>query len=92
MGVAYDLIFSYLHSRQQFVFNNQSKSDLKLIHCGVLQGSSLGPLFFLIYITDLNFALKSQPRLFADDTSLIVNGLNPEQLHIKINSELQNLH
>ena len=91
-GVAYYLIHSYLHNRQQLVSNNQSKSDLKLTHCGGPQGSSLGPLFFLVYMNDLNFALKSQPRLFADDTCLIVKGLNPEQLQIKINSELQNLH
>ena len=91
-GVAYGLIHSYLHNRQPFVSNNHSKSDLKLTHCGVPQGSSLGPLFFLVYINDLNFALKSQPRFFADDTCLIVEGLNPEQLQIKINSELQNLH
>ena len=91
-GVAYDLIHSYLHNRQQFVSNNQSKSDLKSTHCGVPQGSSLGPLFFLVYINDLNFALKSQPRLFADDTCLIVKGLDSEQLQIKINSELQNLY
>ena len=52
----------------------------------------LGPLFFLVYINNLNFALKSQPRLVADDTCLIVKGFNPEQLQIKINSELQNLH
>ena len=43
-------------------------------------------------MNDLNFALKSQHRLFADDTCLIVKGLNPEQLQIKIDSELQNLH
>ena len=91
-GVAYDLIHSYLHNRQQFVSNNQSKSDLKLTHCWVPQGSSLGPLFFLVYINDLNFSLKSQPRLFADDTCLIVKGFNPEQLQIKIYLELQNLH
>ena len=47
--------------------------------------------FFFVYINDLNFALKSQPRLFADDTSLIAKGLNPEQMQVKINSELQNL-
>ena len=52
----------------------------------------LAPCFFLVYINDLTFALKSQPRLFADDISLIVKGLNPEQLQIKINSELQNLY
>ena len=83
-GVAYDLIHSYLHNRQQFVSNNLSKSDLKLTHCGVPQGSSLDPLFFFVYINDLNFALKSQPRLFADDTCLIVKGLNPEQLQTKL--------
>ena len=87
-----NLFYSYLHNRQQFISNNQSKSELKLTHCGIPQDSSLGPLFFLIYINDLNFALKSQPRLFADNTFLIVKGLNPEQLQIKINSELQNLH
>ena len=88
-GVVYNLIHPYLHKRQQFVSNNQSKSDLKLTHCGVPQGSSLGLSFFLVYINDLNFALKSQPRLFTDDTCLIVKGLNPEHLQIKINSELQ---
>ena len=32
-GAAYNLIYSYLLNRQQFVSNNQSQSDLKLIHC-----------------------------------------------------------
>ena len=43
-GVAYDLIHSYLHNRQQFVSNNQSKSDLKLTHCRDNQGSSIRSL------------------------------------------------
>ena len=94
--VAHKLIHSNLHNTQLFVFNNQSKSDLKLIYYGLVglvpHGLPLGPLLFLIYINNLNFTLKIQLRLFADNTYVIVKGLNPEILQIKISSELQNFH
>ena len=43
---------------------------LKLVKVRFLQGSILGPMFFLVYISHLPEALISATKLFANDTSL----------------------
>ena len=38
------------------------------VQAAVLQGSILEPLFFVIYINDLQGNLTSNPKVFADNT------------------------
>ena len=52
-GVETDTInwfISYLQNRQQVCYANGITSSIDYITCGVLQGSILGSLLFLIYI------------------------------------------
>ena len=57
------------NGKQRAALNGQTSSGTNVL-AGVPQGSILGPLFFLIYINDLSDDLSSNPKLFADDTSL----------------------
>ena len=61
---------SYLRNRHQRVALNGATSEWRGISAGVPQGSVLGPLLFLVYINDLTDGIKSQMRLFADDSSI----------------------
>ena len=59
----------YLSDRTQQVVIQGQTSSTKMIQAGVPQGSVLGPLSF---INDLPNIVKSDIRLFADDTSLYI--------------------
>ena len=89
-GLGNKLLRSYLSNRIQAVSVNGKMSSYKAITCGVPQRSILGPLLFLIHINDLPNALLNQPRLYADDTCLLISSLNIEDLHAKSKTELHN--
>ena len=80
-GIGRDIIHilqDFLRNRKQRVVLNGQCSSWADVYAGVPQGSILGPLLFLIHINDLSDGLKSECKLFADDTSLfsVVNDIN----------------
>ena len=91
-GQALKLSNSFLHTRHQYVSYQNKHSKALTNRFSVPQGSNLGPLLFLIYVNDLTSAMNSVPRLFADDTCLLIHSPNTSTLAENINSELENVH
>ena len=92
-GIANQWFFSYLSNRQQSVVYNGYESELKVINCGVPQGSILGPLPFLLYINDLtNASSFFMPTLFADDTNLFCTGTYLKEIIRLVNEEISKIY
>ena len=91
-GVSNDWFKSYLSNRSQYVSINGYESSLAVINCGVPQGSVLGPLLFLLYINDLNQAIKfCKVHHFADDTNLLCHSNSIKKLNKLVNADLKHL-
>lgn len=100
-GQAYDWIASYLNDRKQIVRirklseSNRTiedfDSDIKINKYGVPQGSILGPLLFLVYINDLPCSINHECILFADDTTIIVDGNGVDNFENDINNALSDV-
>ena len=83
---------SYLSDRIQYTQINGKNSESRKISFGVPQGSILGPLFFLLFINDIHAAMTNcNGKLFADDTSLILNDKNILTLKTKAESAMKEI-
>jgi hypothetical protein len=98
-GVMAEWFRSYLANRRQKVEINSPSSihnffsDWGMLKHGDPEGSILGPLLFIIYISDLPLRIHSlsETILFADDTSVIISNRNFEDFCTISNSVLSNM-
>ena len=69
-------IASYLSQRQQRVVIDRKPTEWKSVEAGVVQGSVLGPILFLLFIMDINDVLPSEVNLqkYADDILTYIIG------------------
>ena len=97
-GKANNLIKSYLQNRRQrTLVDYDSKkyySEWKSVTDGVLQGSILGSLFFLLYVNDVPNVIPdiSNSVLYADDTSLIITNSDSQMFEKNINTAILQLN
>ena len=66
-GKTLEWIRAFLTNRTQKVTVEGVVSESIHVKSGVPQGSVLGPILFLVFITDLPASVQSSSRLFADD-------------------------
>ena len=94
MGISGNLLNltnSILSERYQRVLLNGQSSEWASIKAGVPQGSILGPLLFLIYISDLSDGIISDVKLFTDNTSIFSTVYSTNKTADSLNNDLQKI-
>ena len=83
---------SYLLGRSLRVVLNDVTSSSYRLKCGAPQGSVLGPLLYLVYVSAMRFYLQDvYVTAFADDTALTVCAKLIEEAVLKANDALRSL-
>jgi len=82
---------TFLRNRRQRVVSQQCFSPWSEVISGVPQGSICGPLLFLLYVNDIPEAIRTNAKLFADDTKLY-NRNDTEEERFKLQEDLNMLN
>ena len=88
LGKELQWFINYLKRSQQ-VFTGEALSEVITMLMGIPQGTCLGPILFILFINDLPCALQLFCQLFADDTTLQIEGPDIKSLFDKTLIELK---
>ena len=92
-GNSHQWFRSYLQNRTQMCSINGTLSSSCSLCCGVPQGTILGTLLFLLYRNDLPNCLSNcESRMYADDTFLTYASDNTDNIQLRLNQDLENVH
>ena len=91
-SIAHQWFQSYSEDRTQMRSINGLFSSSCSLSCGVLQGTILGPLLFLLYVNDLPNCLSNcEPRMYADDTHLTFASNNIHNIQTSLKEGVENV-
>ena len=80
----------FLQNRSQRVVLNGISSELRPVEAGVIQGSILGPILFLIFIMDINEVIPTAIIIQKYADEILTYILNSTEAHCTLPQEIVN--